>query len=311
MNTNKFQYKICIPYQSHAMGGMYTFLSYFKQYLSNNNIPFTDKIFSKYDVLFINSFMTPLFRVRLAKLLHQKIIVVHRIDGSASDYGRGAEWDNIQKEINKITDLTIFQSNYGKYATREKFKIIGSDGPVIYNAVDTDLFTPSQKKIALGKPTIAYVSFSTNIRKGAEKIICVAQQNTDINFVLIGRFDERSDIKNVEYTGHLDREQVAEKLSNCQMFIFFSENETCPNVIIEALSCGLPVLYLDSGGTSEIVANCGIAITTETFRKGFEIIQADWHNWSQRARSRAEDIYSTSKVFPKYLEAILKVKSLL
>ena len=37
--------------------------------------------------------------------------------------------------------------------------------------------------------------------------------------------------------------------------------DPCPNTVIEALSCGLPILYSASGGVPEIVGNgCGVAL---------------------------------------------------
>jgi glycosyltransferase involved in cell wall biosynthesis len=37
------------------------------------------------------------------------------------------------------------------------------------------------------------------------------------------------------------------------LFAHFAENDPAPNVVTEALACGLPVLYHSSGGTPEIV----------------------------------------------------------
>ena len=144
--------KLCIPYPERNLGGMHTFLKYFKDYLRKHHIFFTPNIFSKYDVLFIISFMTPVWKVWLTKLLHPNIKIIQRIDGSAEDYGRGSKWDRIQSKVNKLADITIFQSEYSKYATREKFKVIKNDGPVIYNPVDTELFKPGQELMNGEKP---------------------------------------------------------------------------------------------------------------------------------------------------------------
>jgi glycosyltransferase involved in cell wall biosynthesis len=180
---------------------------------------------------------------------------------------------------------------------------------VIYNPVDTALFKPHYENTPTSsRAKIVYISFSTNIKKGADQIFQVAQENQDIDFILIGRFNNQPEFKNLRFTGHLNREEVAGILSTCHFFLFFSQNEACPNVILEAMASGLPVLYLDSGGTAELVGNTGIAITTETFREAFEKIWHDWHDWSKTARTRAEDTFSVNKIIPEYLTAISNLK---
>jgi glycosyltransferase involved in cell wall biosynthesis len=42
-------------------------------------------------------------------------------------------------------------------------------------------------------------------------------------------------------------------MSQCHVFAHFAENDNAPNVVVEALASGLPVLYRHSGGTPEIV----------------------------------------------------------
>jgi glycosyltransferase involved in cell wall biosynthesis len=48
----------------------------------------------------------------------------------------------------------------------------------------------------------------------------------------------------------------------------------CPNVIVEALSQGCPVICTDSGGTKEIVKDNGIVIL-ETTPYNFELLDYD------------------------------------
>jgi len=48
----------------------------------------------------------------------------------------------------------------------------------------------------------------------------------------------------------------------------------CPNVVIEALACNLPVICADSGGTKEIVKDSGIIIP-ENREYNFELFDFD------------------------------------
>jgi len=59
----------------------------------------------------------------------------------------------------------------------------------------------------------------------------------------------------------LEREEVFEVLKNSDIFVLPSNYEGFPYTILEAMSCGLPVIASDVGGVSEIVdENCGILI---------------------------------------------------
>ena len=43
--------------------------------------------------------------------------------------------------------------------------------------------------------------------------------------------------------------------------IMLKQNDPCPNTVIEAMACGLPIIYADNGGLPELVGdNCGYSI---------------------------------------------------
>jgi len=304
-----FPYKICIPIRIRAEGGLYTFISYFVSFLHKNNVNFTHNLLSRYDFLLVNSWIVPPYRIFLAKLLLPKLKVIQRVDGSAQDYGRGEEADRRQSKVNRLADLSIFQSNYGRFSTRIKYPIISKDGPVIFNPVDTELFNPSGETVALPKGIkVVHVTFSTNPKKGADQLFRVAKNNPDLNFILCGRYQNIPDLPNIYYVGLLGRTELAKVLRSCHFFGFFSQNEACPNVVLEALASGLPVLYSNSGGTCELVGEAGIAITVDSFREAVEEIWPYWRDWSKQARKRAVTNFSIDKIIPQYLKAFLSIK---
>ena len=53
--------------------------------------------------------------------------------------------------------------------------------------------------------------------------------------------------------GDQDRDEVAEWMRAADLLCLPSYSEGCPNVVIEAIACGCPVVATDVGGTSEIV----------------------------------------------------------
>jgi glycosyltransferase involved in cell wall biosynthesis len=83
-----------------------------------------------------------------------------------------------------------------------------------------------------------------------------------------------------------------------------AENEACPNVVLEALASGLPVLYRDSGGTGELVEDCGRPVTPETFGDALDWVLDRRRALGEAARRRAEERFAPGIVFPRYLDAI-------
>jgi len=54
--------------------------------------------------------------------------------------------------------------------------------------------------------------------------------------------------------------KLSEKLISCDAFISFAQYDPCPNILVEALSHGLPIIACNSGGVPEIVGDCGILL---------------------------------------------------
>ena len=53
-------------------------------------------------------------------------------------------------------------------------------------------------------------------------------------------------------------EELGEILREHDVYITASQNDPCSNAVVEALACGLPVLYLNDGGHPELVGLGGL-----------------------------------------------------
>lgn len=304
MNRNP---RICIPIAARAEGGMYTFFGYLRAWLDRQGIEHSDALEGEYDFLFVNSWAVPYSAVLAAKRARPEVRVIHRIDGAAVDYGRYDQADYRQARVNTLADLTVFQSGYSRLATRTKFHVIAQDGPLIPNPVDVRLFQPDPARVqSAGAPVrVANVSFSTNRRKGTWQLGQLAAENPDVEFVLCGRYPPLPELPNLKQMGTLTAHELAAVLTGCHLFLHLAENEACPNVVTEALASGLPVLYIDSGGTPELVGECGAPITLATFRSQLMAVCASLPALAGAARARAVERFAPEVIFPQYLAAML------
>lgn len=281
----------------------------FIAYLGEQGVEVTHDLDDSYDVIFTNHWSVPYTTLLRGLRRNIDFRLVHRIDGSAQDYGRDPRSDVGQSAVNVLADVTLFQSRYARYATREKFPAITQDGPVIYNPVDTVLFTPEGEQYAAlegftYENKVCAATWSTNRKKGAESIYTVARANPDIGFVLCGNYQDAPALSNIRCLGVLGRTELATAMRSCTVFLTFSENEACPNVVLEALASGLPVLYIDSGGTRELVEECGYAVKTQSFRMTMDSMLDRRTELASKARKRAKSEFSPAKVFSQYIQLI-------
>lgn len=185
----------------------------------------------------------------------------HRLDGVMESYRRiKMKADDIQFAINPLVDFTIFQSNY----CRDNFAEYGIHPlryRVIYNGTDPLMFYPTKDL----PPTdsilrLVAVSWSMSIHKGFAKLAEISQiPGVEMRF--IGRWPPSIDTAKVILLGTKTSSQIAEILRQSHAMVHNSENDPCSNAIIEALACGLPVLFKDSGGNRELAGDYGVVLT--------------------------------------------------
>ncbi|MBL8101256.1 MAG: glycosyltransferase family 4 protein [Anaerolineales bacterium] len=188
------------------------------------------------------------------------ILYVHRVDGPVDVY-RG--WDGgVDRQIYEVNqknaDKTIFQSNYSLEKHLELGMEFRNPG-VIMNAADPEIFNPIGK-VSFSrdrKTRLIAASWSSNVNKGAS-VYHWLDENLDWNrfeFTFVGQSPIQ--FKNIRMIPPLDSYKLAELMRKQDIYITASKNDPCSNSLIEALSCGLPAIYLQSGGHPEIVKQAG------------------------------------------------------
>ena len=186
---------------------------------------------------------------------------VHRVDGPVI-LVRGADQhldDKLFKANNEVADITIFQTFWSMCAALE-LGYCPINPVVIINAVDQHIFNKKGKLpfSSTRKTKIISTSWSNNPRKGGP-IYKWLDQNLDFNkyeYTFVGRVSEK--LENIKIIPPVPSNELAEILKKQDIYITASAKDPCSNALIEALSSGLPALYLNSGGNPEIVKKGGL-----------------------------------------------------
>lgn len=160
--------------------------------------------------------------------------------------------------------ITCVSQNVADFAAKE----IGLPADrlvVIQNGIDTNVFrpAPAQPKES-GQLTIGYVGRLEKV-KGVNFLIdafaALAEQHPHLQLQLVGDGSERAALaEQASKLGLRDkvhflgiRSDMPTLYPTFDLFVLPSLWEGMPNVALEAMACGVPVIATDTGGTPEVV----------------------------------------------------------
>jgi glycosyltransferase involved in cell wall biosynthesis len=203
---------------------------------------------------------------RLRRFARDGCRMVHRVDGPIGVY-RGFDdgTDGRIAEINReLADATVLQSRF----SLEKHVDLGlelREPVVISNAVDPAIFHPPERREPLDgrKVRLIATSWSDNLRKGGETFSWL-DRNLDrdrYELTFVGR--SSLPFEWIRLVGPVGSTEVAELLRGHDVYIAASRDDPCSNSLLEALACGLPAAFLESGGHPELVGAGGLPFGTE------------------------------------------------
>jgi len=227
------------------------------------------------------------------------------------------------QELHRLSDLIIYQSAFCRESTAQWIQPPERPAQLLHNAVDIQQFAvanpaPPQKPFRLLTATYFNPDKRYLLRQLFDVLRLLNQTNPEAySLTLAGRMDgaegtrlppwaeqelrQTGQIKVVSYQGAYDLSEAPRVYQQGHVMVHLTQMDACPTAVLEAMACGLPVIYADSGGTSELVgAKAGVAIpvsTSFTERQSLDIaavaeavraIEKDWDTFHSQARQRAE-----------------------
>lgn len=136
---------------------------------------------------------------------------------------------------------------------------LGVPTRVLGRGVDADRFNPERRQRPREvTPRALYVGRVAR-EKGLQRLVPMFTGRRDVELTIVGDGPWLEEMKrrlpSVRFTGPLRGDALCNEFANADFFVFPSETDTFGNVVLEAMSSGLPVVVTDKGGPMELVRN--------------------------------------------------------
>lgn len=151
---------------------------------------------------------------------------------------------------------------------------------VLRNGVDLGMFTPGDKAAAragLAVPARIIASVGNLMAvKRHDLVIRALASVDDATLLIVGKGPQESRLREmvrqlnlesrVRFLGFVPHESLANVYNAADVLVLASSREGWPNVLLEAMACGTPVIATNVGGTPEIVTSphAGVLVDAAT-----------------------------------------------
>lgn len=242
------------------------------------------RLFNKYrrkygtpDIAHVHVSLGGKLALRLYQQFHLPYVVTEHYTSFVKD--RMPSWQiNLAQEIFTSSKKNIAVSNEFKTRLEQDYR---AKFEYIPNIVDTDFFIPNQKTAA-GQPVKNFLNIGNLKPQKSQDMLIQAfanafQERRDIKLVIAGSGPEYPRLKKlvcrlrmqeqISFYGQADRDEVLRLMQQSDCFVLSSTFETFGVVVIEAMSCGLPVIATRSGGPESIITDEKLGILCDIDEK--------------------------------------------
>ncbi len=263
--------KIHIPQTTDGVGGISTFTRNLIRGLVASHVSLTYDMQDHADIVFVNT-----SRYTTRGLLSQKrsgAKVIQRLDGVSyrAHQGRLYPLHNFKLKLARryLADHIVYQSEYSRLVCEKFLGHTKADSTIIYNGVDTDMFSPHGEKKSLRDNPTQKVLISTGVFRRPEQISPlidaakgVYQIYSNLKLVIVGPRTPllkrlHTSLPFIQFIDTITHKELPCYLRAADLFLF-SDRSACPNAIIEALAVGVPIVAFRKGAIPELIQDPGV-----------------------------------------------------
>lgn len=290
------------------------------------------------NILYLVSSALPYFpemMVHRAKKAGAKLVINQ--NGVAYPGWHGSGWERTNQPMSRLlemADYVIYQSRFCKISADKylgEYHRLGSE--ILHNPVDTSLFTPAEDWPGSARILVAGSHWSAyRVLVAVETLSKIRKSFSNAALLVAGRFCWRTreseaieEVKqyakklqvddHIEFYGSYSQQDAPDLFRSCTLLLHTKYNDPCPRLVVEAMSCGLPIVYSATGGVPELVGEeAGFGVPgpldwekdhppdADLLAIGVEKVLSDLKLYASAARQRAVDSFDVSPWLDRHAE---------
>lgn len=336
------QSRICLVPKVHGVGGMVSFFHKFSAAVEKRGAQVTNDLNdTPYDAVLViggTRELSALYRAR-----QRGVRIVQRLDGInwihrkkpvSLKHSLRAEYGNFVLSLIRrfLAERIVYQSEFSRVWWDDWFGKVGKPFSVVHNGVDLDVYRPDAARIVNSRYRLLVVegSLGGGYEGGLENAIRLADAasklvSKPLKLVVVGEvgaalkaeWTARSAVP-IRWAGLVGRDVIPALMNESHALFSADVHPACPNSVIEALACGLPVVSYDTGSLAELVTpEAGVVAPyganpwklespqVEPLAYGLAHVLQNQEKFRAGARARAEAAFDVRVMMEKYLEALL------
>lgn len=288
----------------------------------------------------VSSVGHPLQMEILTQAKRKGLKIVVNQNGVAFPAWDGANYEASNRSLKTLisfADFIIYQSQFCKESAEHYISPPNVPNEIIYNPVDTRLFSPDACPV---KPETLTLLLGGNqyekyrLELALQTLKALHQKVPDAKLIVTGTLwlprDEaeawtRQALREmnltdfVTFTGTYTQAEAPALYSQAHLLLHTKYADPSPGLVLEAMALGMPVVHLNNGGVPELVGDAGIGVHVEhdwnqiNLPSPQAVAEAAMQaysrreEYSQKARQRAVELFSLEKFIAKHKEIFEKV----
>jgi glycosyltransferase involved in cell wall biosynthesis len=243
--------------------------------------------------------------IGLARRRNAPVIVNQ--NGIAYPAWAGADTERFNARLQAVLRAAthvIYQGEFCKEAADEFLGPPGGSWEILPNAVDTREFTPADSPPD-GSPVLLLAgdqSQAYRLETALATVALLPEARLLVTGSVVGGQQLIRELRiadRVELVGRYAQRDAPALFRRAHVLLHPKVRDPCPNVVLEALACGVPVVHSASGGVPELVSDAGIGVPSETtweqdvpptpgeLAEAVRMVLASLPDYRARARARA------------------------